>query len=147
MVETMLCTPLINKALDLSYRIHEHQLDRGGTPYILNLYYIAAQMEKESEICTALLIDILEDRTMNLTELAGLGFSECILNAVELLKRPKTMSYETYLRRVKENDLAKKVLIQDISYDLLQQNQSAGINMNSQKKIMQKQDALSFLMA
>ncbi len=147
MVEIMLCTPLINKALDLSYRAHEHQLDREGNPYIFHLYYIASQMEKESEICTALLKDILEDRTMNIPQLAALGFSKCVLEALELLRRPKTMSYETYLRRAKKNELAKKVLIHDISYDLLQQKNSAGINMNSQKKIMQKQNALSFLQA
>lgn len=145
MVFIMLCTPLINKALDLSYKAHEHHLDRSGSPYIFHLYYIASQMEHENEICTALLKDILEDRTMNLTELAALGFSKCILEAITLLTRPKIMSFETYLRRVSKNELAKKVLIQDLSYDLVLQQVTAGMNETSQKKIMQKQNALSFL--
>ncbi len=141
----MLYTPLIKKALDLSYKIHEKQMDRQGNPYVFRLYYIAMQMEQENEICTALLKDILEERTMSIQDLAGCGFSESILEALQLLKRPKTMSYESYLRRVKENELAKKVLIQDISYELLQQSETAGMDM--QKKTSRRQNALSFLSA
>lgn len=135
---------MVKKALKICFQAHEHQLDKDGNPYVFHRYEVAMHLEDESEVCAALLKDILEDRIMTDHDLRDLGFSASVIEALQALKRPKSMSYETYLRRVKQNELATRVLIQDIRYDLLQ-SVGAGMNHCMQKKSEKYEKALLFL--
>ena len=57
----MIYTELVNKALNIAYEAHKNQKDKAGVPYIYHPYHLAEQMEDETQICVALLHNVVED--------------------------------------------------------------------------------------
>ena len=104
----MMYTDLTKKALNIAYRAHQGQLDKGGCPYIFHPFHLAEQMETEEEVCVALLHDVLEDSDTKIDDLISLGFSETIIEAVITLTKEKGCSYSDYIQRVNKNPLSKK---------------------------------------
>ena len=83
----MLYTPLIKKALLISFNAHKDQCDKSGTPYIYHPFHIAEQMQNEYTICVALLHDTVEDGKITLDYLRSEGFPDEIVEAVKLMTR------------------------------------------------------------
>ena len=53
----MLYTELTKKAMLFAYRAHEHQLDKGGMPYIMHPLAVAEMMgDDESAVVIAMLV-------------------------------------------------------------------------------------------
>jgi len=50
-----------NKALEIAYKAHIGQLDKGGSPYILHPVRVALHCQTEDEKIVALLHDVVED--------------------------------------------------------------------------------------
>ncbi|MBQ9596178.1 MAG: HD domain-containing protein, partial [Synergistaceae bacterium] len=80
----MLYSALINKAIDIAYSAHQGQKDKSGRPYFLHPVVVASQMDTESEVCVALLHDVIEDTDVTLGELQAI-FPEEITQAVKVL--------------------------------------------------------------
>lgn len=114
----MIYTDLTKKALNIAYRAHQGQLDKGGCPYIFHPFHLAEQMETEEEVCVALLHDVLEDSDTKIDDLISLGFSETIIEAVITLTKEKGCSYSDYIQRVNKNPLSKKIKCADIAHNL-----------------------------
>ena len=51
----MLYTPQTKLAMEIAYRAHHGQRDKGGMPYVFHPYHLAEQMETELEVTAALL--------------------------------------------------------------------------------------------
>lgn len=102
-----------NLAFDLALKHHTDQL-YGDRPYICHLNDVAASLEKESSAhkCVAYLHDILEDTDCTAEDLARY-FDEDIVDAVIAITKVKGESYQDYIQKVKSNDLALDVKIQD----------------------------------
>ena len=112
-----LYTPLINKALSIAYDAHNGQTDKSGTPYIYHPAFLAAQMDTENEIITALLHDVIEDTTVTFADLEREGFPPAVLDALRLLTHTDGGEYMDYVRRVKENPLAAKIKLADLRHN------------------------------
>lgn len=113
----MLYTELTRKAMNLCYKAHEGQFDKGGVPYVFHPIFVAEQMDTEEEICVALLHDVLEDTDYTEADLISEGFPENVIEAVKCITRPKGMVYLEYIDIVKTNKLAVKVKLADLAHN------------------------------
>lgn len=111
----MIYTKQTKKALNIAYNAHNGQLDKGGMPYIFHPFYIAMHMDTEEEIITALLHDVLEDTDITLDDLKKEGFGENILCALSLLCHDEKDEYMDYIKKIKNNPLARKVKLVDLA--------------------------------
>ncbi len=113
----MIYTALTKKAMEICYRAHAGQLDKGGMPYVFHPIHVAEQMEDEYSTCAALLHDTVEDGGIELSELYEADFPEEIVRTVDILTRREDEPYMEYIQRLKENNLAVKVKLADLNHN------------------------------
>lgn len=113
----MLYTELTNKAMNISYEAHHGAKDKNGVPYVFHPFHVAEQMDGEYEICVALLHDVIEDTDYTVSDLQKAGFPDEVIEAVEVITRPKGMPYLDYIRAVKKNKIATKVKLADLEHN------------------------------
>lgn len=112
----MINTKMTRKAMKLAYEAHKNQVDRAGVPYIFHPIHLAEQMDGEIECVVALLHDVVEDTSVTFEELE----KEFPMNVIELLKlltHDKETDYMEYIKKIKENEKAKKIKIADILHN------------------------------
>ena len=97
----MLYSQNIKKAVNIAFKAHEGQYDKGGYPYIMHPRHLAEEMTTENEVITALLHDVLEDSEISLDFIKEQGFSEDVTNALVSLTRRKDEEYSEYIKRIK----------------------------------------------
>ena len=97
----MLYSQNIKKAINIAFKAHEGQYDKGGYPYIMHPLHLAEEMTTEDEVITALLHDVLEDSEISLDFIKEQGFSEDVTNALVSLTRRKDEEYSEYIKRIK----------------------------------------------
>ena len=108
---------LINKAMQIAYDAHRGQTDKIGMPYIYHPTFLAAQMDTEDEIITALLHDVVEDTAVTFADLECEGFPQPVLEAIRLLTHDDGSEYMDYVYRIKQNVLATKVKLADLRHN------------------------------
>ncbi len=113
----MIYTKLTNKAMQIAYMAHHGQTDCNGIPYVFHPYHLAEQMDDEISCCVALLHDVAEDTEVTLDEL-GKDFPQEIIEALKLLTHEKDTDYFDYVRRIKDNPIAKKVKLADLAHNM-----------------------------
>ena len=86
-------------------------MDKGGYPYVFHLFYLAAQMDDEESVCTALLHDVVEDHgdRYSLDDLARAGFPASVVRAVGLLTHADGTPYMEYVRALAKDPIARRV--------------------------------------
>lgn len=118
---------IVNKAYKLAKEAHKGQKRRGtDKDYIshpadvverLKLYY-----DKHDNlhhlVVVGYLHDVIEDTEVTIEDLKAKDFPEDTITAIDVLTKKKGQSYDDYLKGVKENDIAKKVKIQDMLSNL-----------------------------
>jgi (p)ppGpp synthase/HD superfamily hydrolase len=112
----MIYTALTCEAMKLAYAAHHGQVDKSGIPYIFHPIHLAEQMQDEYTTCVALLHDVVEDTDVTLEELAKV-FPPEVVEAVRLMTHGKDEPYLDYVRRVKENPIAKVVKLADLRHN------------------------------
>ena len=105
---------MLNKAIILSARAHEGQVDKGGNPYILHPLRVMMNCEGEAERICALLHDVVEDTDITLEELKRQGFSDEIITALDCLTKRKGESYNAFIERILPNKIACRVKLADL---------------------------------
>ncbi len=70
--------------------------------------------EDDNEKIVAILHDVVEDSEVTLEVLKNEGFSEIILEAVDCLTRRNNESYMDFIKRCKQNEIARVVKIEDL---------------------------------
>lgn len=113
----MLYTEKTKKAMKIMCEAHRDQTDKSGLPYILHPWHVAEQMDDEDSICVALLHDTIEDTDVTLDYLKEQGFSENIINVIDLLTHRQETPYFDYVRQISHNPLARKVKIADLRHN------------------------------
>jgi len=103
----------LSQAICIATTAHTGQFDKGGNPYILHPLRIMLKMDSNEERIVAVLHDVIEDTNVLISELRKVFFDE-IANAILALTRNHNESYIDFIRRCKQNDLARKVKIADI---------------------------------
>lgn len=114
----MIYTKMINKALNIAYKAHHGQKDKGNVPYIFHSYHIAEKFNNETDICVAILHDVLEDTFVSKEELEGY-FPKEVIEPLVLLTRSTHDTYFEYIKNICSNPIARKVKIEDIKHNLV----------------------------
>ena len=112
---------MIDRALKFATMAHEGQLDKDGLPYILHPITVGLRYGKtQNQKIVGLLHDVVEDTPYTFNDIRFQGFSENIIEALMLLTHQKEVSYDDYLKRIKEsgNKLAISVKINDLTHNL-----------------------------
>lgn len=110
----MITEDLYNTALRLAIRAHEGQRDKGGRDYVTHPIRVAARCRSLQAKTVALLHDTLEDTSVTVDELREQGFPDEIVEAVQAITKRKGESYESFVKRLSGNALAREVKIADL---------------------------------
>ena len=113
----MIYTEQTKKAMRLSFKAHEGQLDRCGIPYVTHPLHLAEQMSDEDSTVAALLHDVAEDTDYSLEDLRRMAFPPRALEAVALLTHDPVEPYLDYVARVKQNPVARTVKLADLRHN------------------------------
>lgn len=110
---------LLSKAIHLATNAHHGQFDKGGNPYILHVFNVMNLLENPDEElqCIALLHDVIEDTKTTFAELREAGFTDRVIDAVNLLTKHRGQSYEEYKAGVFSNVDAMKVKMADLTHN------------------------------
>jgi (p)ppGpp synthase/HD superfamily hydrolase len=108
---------VFEKALMIAVQAHSGQTDKQGKPYILHPLAVASQLDSLELKTIALLHDTIEDSWVSKEFLLENGIPEELVEVIALLTRPKDMTYEDYLRRVKTNPMALAVKKADLAHN------------------------------
>ncbi|MDD5946003.1 MAG: HD domain-containing protein [Clostridia bacterium] len=107
---------LINKAISIAALAHDGQTDKAGKPYIFHPLRVMLNAEGDENVkCAAVLHDVLEDTAITVADLEAAGFGENIITALKLLTRTPDDDYMEYVKRLKNNSIAKAVKLADLA--------------------------------
>ena len=112
----MIYTPMTMKAMKIAYQAHHGQLDYNGIPYIFHPIHLAEQMQDEVSCAVALLHDVVEDTNITLDELKA-EFPSAVIEVIDLLTHVEDTDYFDYIRKIKENSVAKCVKLADLAHN------------------------------
>ncbi len=113
----MIYTPITKKALKLCFEAHKEQIDKSGMPYVFHPFHLAEQMKTEETTVVALLHDLVEDTDYTIEDLTSMGFSKTITDAIALMTHADDMDYMEYVRKIKNNPIAKTVKLADLKHN------------------------------
>ena len=109
--------PMLELALSIATKAHRGQFDKAGIDYIEHPIFVASQVDSEEEKAVALLHDVIEDSSVTAEELLNAGLPETVVTAVQILSKKKGQDYQTYLKTVKSNPLARVVKLADLKHN------------------------------
>lgn len=109
----------VRKAFEVAKKFHAGQVDKAGAAYIFHPMTVAFNCGgDDSAIITALLHDTIEDTELNFDELQNLiSLTDEEFQALKLLTHDKATSYFEYVKKIKANELAKRVKIADLKHN------------------------------
>ena len=108
---------LLIKAFFLCVIKHWKQKDRAGKRYIWHPIRVMLNVQGYNEKIVALLHDIVEDTDVTILDLKNLKFSKEVIEAVDVISKKKDQEYFSYLDLIKNNNIAKKVKIEDLKHN------------------------------
>ena len=103
--------------MKLCFDFHKDQVDKGGMPYVFHPWYVADQMETETETVTALLHDTIEDG-LDMDTLRAANINPWAFRAILAITRKKSETYAEYIDRVTHNITAARVKRQDLLHNM-----------------------------
>lgn len=111
--------PSVNETFEIVKTAHDGQVDKAGRPYWEHLLSVCRRLPEDAtddERRVALLHDVIEDTGLTALDLRSLGFSEPVVEAVQLLTRAKDSGpYLEWIRAIADsgNRMAIRVKIAD----------------------------------
>lgn len=109
---------LLERALQLALNAHRGQIDKAGKPYILHPLRLMLKLENNDQQIVAVLHDVVEDSNTTLNDLTESGFPKDIVYAIDCLTKRDGETYDCFIARIKKNDLARRVKIEDLKDNL-----------------------------
>ena len=105
---------MLDKAILIATKSHQGQIDKAEQPYILHPLRVMFSRKNETERICAVLHDVIEDTDITLDYLRSEGFSEEILIALDALTRRKSETYDKFIDRIINNNIASHVKLADL---------------------------------
>lgn len=112
---------MLGTAIKLASEAFENVKDKGGKPYILHYFRVMNNLNSDDgELnCIAVLHDYIEDvfkdnPTKGLLLLHEVGFSNRVVQALDLLTHRKSTPYDEYIKLISFNTDATKVKLADL---------------------------------
>lgn len=112
----MIYTSMTMKAMTIAYNAHHGQLDYNSMPYIFHPMHLAEQMDDEISCTVALLHDVVEDTAVTMEQLSEV-FPQAVIAPLRLLTHDDDTPYFDYVRRIKNDPVAKKVKLADLAHN------------------------------
>jgi len=106
---------LFEPALQIAHGAHDGQTDKTGAPYILHPLRVALMGECADDRVVGLLHDVVEDCPEWPLERLQPHFPLHIVEAVEALTKREGEDYAAFIDRVKTNQIAARVKMNDIA--------------------------------
>jgi len=109
----------IRRAYETAAVAHRGQTDKAGVDYINHPLAVAAHVgENISAVIVALLHDVAEDTPITVDDLREkIPLTDDETQALKLLTHDEKISYTDYVKRIKQNDLARAVKIADLTHN------------------------------
>lgn len=139
----MIYTEQTKKALNLCYKAHAGQVDKGGMPYVFHPVHLAEQMKDELTTVVALLHDVVEDTEYTFSDLEAMGFAPEAIGALKLLTHDPEVPYQEYVEKLSLNPIARMVKMADLTHNLDKTRVDA--DQRSQERAVKYAKALSTL--
>ncbi|MGN0193816.1 MAG: GTP pyrophosphokinase [Pseudoramibacter sp.] len=141
----MIYTALTKKAMNLMYKVHQDQRDKGGVPYVFHPWHVAEQMPDEISTAAALLHDVCEDGGVRFSDLRQMGFPEAMVEAVAALTRRPGQSYSAYIKALAGSPTARRVKIADLIHNQDLSRLSDQRDAETEKRQKKYAEALAYL--
>jgi (p)ppGpp synthase/HD superfamily hydrolase len=106
---------LLETAIRLAAKVHKGQTDRFGKPYILHVMRVMMRGHDQDEQMLGALHDVLERSDLTVEELEKKGFTPRLLKALQHITRDPEETYEQYIDRVVQDNLAIRVKLHDLA--------------------------------
>lgn len=113
----MIYTDMTKLAMKVCFDAHKEQTDKAGIPYVFHPIHLAEQMDDEDTTAVALLHDVIEDSPWTIDELGKMGFNDTVLKAIEWLTHDESIPYMEYVKKIKENPVARAVKLADLRHN------------------------------
>ena len=144
-------TPTLEDAIVLAAQAHRGQIypSPEGEPFILHPLRVMSKVTSSAERVVAVLHDVIEDTHYTLDNLRHLGYSERVIDALDRLTHRDGETYEAYIERIKDDQLARQVKLADLE-DNLANNRRLAESTSSieiQERIMRYERAIALLRA
>ena len=105
----------IEKAVEIAVAAHKGQIDKVGRPYILHVLQVMMAGKTDEEKIVGALHDVVEDTDWTFEQLEKEGFDKEIIEALKCVtKLSPDEDYEAFTERVKKNNLAIRVKLNDL---------------------------------
>lgn len=108
----------LEEAIILATEAHKGQTDLCGEPYILHSLFVMSKMDIIIEKIVAVLHDVTEDTDYTLDDLSKYKLTENVVIALWLLDKNNHKDYETMIKHIERNSIAKKVKIADLEHNM-----------------------------
>jgi len=105
---------LLSNAIILATQWHNGQVDKAGKPYILHPLRVMLKVNFIEIKIVAVLHDILEDTECTYQNLKEIGLSNELIEAIYCLTRQKNEDYMDFIKRCKQNPIARIVKLADL---------------------------------
>lgn len=104
----------LEKAIEIAARAHAGVPDKQGKHYVLHPLRVMMDVEGETAQIVAALHDVVEDTDTTFDDLKAEGFSEEVLEALNLVTHKSGVSYADYVIACKDNATARQVKLADL---------------------------------
>ena len=115
----MFYSELVRKAALICFDAHKNDTDKSGYPYFMHPMTLAVQFDDEASVCVAFLHDVIEDHgdIYSFAYLEKEGFYKEIIDALKLLTHVDRVDYIEYVKKIKENPIARRVKLADLKHN------------------------------
>ena len=112
--------PSVEDAIALAARAHRGQRYSSPErePYIFHPLRVMLSLSDPADQIAAVLHDVVEDTGIELRDLVSAGYPPEVVTAVEALSHRARESYDEYIERVAENEIARRVKLADLRENL-----------------------------
>ena len=94
---------MIEKAIQIVVKAHEHQRDKAGQPYIFHLLRVMERGNTKTEKICGILHDLVEDTDWTFEKLKKEGFSDEVLGVLDCVTRRENEDYDAFIYRISQN--------------------------------------------
>jgi (p)ppGpp synthase/HD superfamily hydrolase len=106
---------LLETAIRLAAKVHRGQTDRFGNPYVLHVMRVMMRGHDFDEQVLGALHDVLERSDLTEEDILKKGFSPRVVKALTHITRRPEETYEQYIDRVVQDNLAIRVKLHDLA--------------------------------
>ena len=113
--------PTVEDAIALAAVVHRGQryASPEGEPYVFHPLRVMLGFRDPVEQMASVLHDAIEDTYLTIDDLRDAGYPTAVIAALECLTHQDDETYEQYIARVAGNDVARRVKIQDLRDNLV----------------------------